>query len=312
MYRLRAASGVAVVLAIAGNGFAPALGSAPSALVGGLDTYTVSRGDTLTAIGARHGVDPATLSADNHLPPSLHLAPGRVLLVDTRHVIPAPVDARSIIVNVPQRMLFFGGDEGLVTAYPVAVGRQGWSTPVGPFEVLTAERNPTWDVPQSILEEARQKGRELPRAIPPGPDNPLGAFWLGLSLTGVGIHGTNAPASIYRAATHGCIRMHPDDIAALFERVTVGARGRTLYAPVLLAVEGGRVYVEVHPDIYGRAPSSPLETLRALADARGVAERVDWPLVKDVVAARHGVARDVTAADESAHRLPSAAPPSWH
>src|SRR5207244_4257585 len=59
------------------------------------------------------------------------------------------------------------------------------------------------------------QGKPVLTHVPPSPANPLGKYWLGLSIPGVGIHGTNAPSSIYNLQTHGCIRLHPDDIEKL-------------------------------------------------------------------------------------------------
>lgn len=293
MTRAGAAVAMAMLL-VAGEARIPARRPPPE-LAGGLIVYTAGSADSLSAIGARFGVDAATLAIDNGWRPAIRLIPGQIVRVDTRHLIPGAVEQGEIVINLPQRMLFFGAGESGVTAFPVAVGKASWRTPLGPFQVRAMERNPTWDVPVSILEEARRSGRELPEKVPPGPDNPLGRFWLGLTLPGVGIHGTNAPASIFKATTHGCVRMHPDDIAALFELVTVGTAGRTVYAPVLLGVHEGRVYVEAHLDVYRRQPADPVPPIRALAAARGIASRVDWSRAGAVIRAREGVARDVTA-----------------
>jgi L,D-transpeptidase ErfK/SrfK len=265
----------------------------PPEIVGAVWNQDIQAGDTLATLGARYGVEPTTLAADNALKPGARLAVGESLQIDNRHIVPAYVDAGALLINLPQRMLFLGHLAGRVEAFPIAVGRADWKTPTGAFTIVLTERNPTWDVPESILEEGRRSGREYPLKVPPGPNNPLGAFWLGLSFPGVGIHGTNVPSSIFKVTTHGCMRMHPDDIAYIFERVTVGTRGRTMYAPVLLALHGGRVYLEVHRDAYRRAGNAK-EAVRALAEARGVADRIDWTLADAVAAARHGIARDVT------------------
>jgi len=128
-----------------------------------------------------------------------------------------------------------------------------------------------------------------------GPDNPLGDRWFGLSLPGVGIHGTNSPGSIYHHQTHDWIRLHPDDIPALFERVQVGAIGEIVYEPVLLAVVDGRVYVESHRDIY-RQFSTSLETLRTSADQLHLTDSIEWSLAAHAVREQAGIAREVTAA----------------
>jgi len=267
-------------------------------LTGGVTMHTVRPGDSLVAIAARYGVDVAVLARENDLATSARLMPGMALRVDNRHLAPSAISEIGLVVNVPQRMLFTDVD-GTLRGLPAAVGRATWRTPLGAFTVVNAERNPTWDVPASIQAEALRQGRQLPARVSPGPDNPLGAFWLGLSVGGVGIHGTNAPTSIYRVTTHGCIRLHPDDIAWLFTRTPRGTAGRIVYEPVLLADVDGVVYLEVHPDVYRRATMS-IAALRERAAAMGLAERIDWPAAERVLSAKDGIARVVSAAGAAA------------
>ena len=192
---MRAAALGAVVVLVLVPGSAVPEGTSPGTLSGEVRTYTVARGETLRSIGARFGIDHTTLASDNGLGPRARLAIGQVLAIDNRHIVPAEAGSVPLVINVPQRMAYLASAAGL-EAFPVAVGRTDWQTPVGPFTIVTAEENPTWDVPVSIQEEARREGRSLPARVPPGPDNPLGRFWLGLSISGLGIHGTNARTSI--------------------------------------------------------------------------------------------------------------------
>jgi L,D-transpeptidase ErfK/SrfK len=266
-------------------------------LTGGVHAVVVARGDTLRSLGSRFGVDAATIARDNGRTPDAALRVGETLTIDNRHVVPAFEAGVSIVVNVPQRMLFAATSAGLV-AYPVGVGRPSWPTPLGEFSIVTKETNPTWDVPASIREEARRAGRSLPAKVPPGPRNPLGAHWLGLSVGSVGIHGTNAPTSVYQAVTHGCIRLRPHDIAALFRQVQIGAKGQLIYQPLLLGVDGDEVFVEAHRDVYGRGPSEALEFVRARARELGVVERIDWDAATQVIRERAGIARAVSRRDQ--------------
>jgi L,D-transpeptidase ErfK/SrfK len=275
-----------------------AAGPAADALTGAVAPHVVRRGDTLQALAARAGIDVATVVAENGLTNGRALIPGQQLVLDNRHIVPANRAAAPIVVNLPQRMLFLF--DHTVAGLPVAVGRRTWPTPLGEFQVATRETDPTWDVPESIRAEARRLGRNLPASVPPGPANPLGRFWIGLTGGAVGIHGTNAPSSIYGAVTHGCMRLHPDDIAWLFARAKVGMTVRTVYEPLLLADIGGRVFLEVHPDVYRRAPLS-LAAVRDMAAARGLTARIDWAAAARVVALRHGVARDVTSSGAPGH-----------
>ena len=220
-------------------------------LTGGVHEYQVAPGETLTSIGARFGVDARTLARDNGVQASTVLHPGDVLIIDNRHIAPAP-RANGIVVNVAQRMLFVFRDGAVLLAAPVAVGRPDWKTPLGIFEIVVKEVDPVWDVPVSIQEEMAKNGQPVLTKVLPGLANPLGNRWLGLSAAGLGIHGTNQPASVYRFATHGCIRVHPDDMFEVFDLVDVGAPVELTYEPVLVTRSRDVVFLEVHRDPYGR------------------------------------------------------------
>ncbi len=247
--------------------------------------YTVKPGDSLALVGARFGVDPSRLARANGLAPPARLSVAQRLGVENRHIVPRVVP-EGIVINVPQRLLFFFRDGALVAWYPVALGRRDWQTPIGLFEIASKRRRPTWHVPTSIQEEMRRKRQPVRTVVPPGPENPLGDYWIGLSRSFCGIHGTNAPSSIYSFRTHGCVRLHSDDAAELFWRVSIGTPVEVIYEPVLLAGQpDGAVFLEVNPDVYGR-----IGNLRAafdgLAVREGVADLVD-PARVDALLARH-------------------------
>ena len=225
------ACGFGVGLLVVASGSRPLASPAQDgAIIGSRYIQTVQPGDTLTSVGARAGADVRGLARLNGLAANAKLDVGRPLVVDSRHVVPRAPDTR-IVINVPQRMLFAFKDGHLDAAYPVGLGRRTWRTFIGPFTVERLETNPTWDVPPSIQEEMRRSGQPVIQRVRPGPTNPLGKFWIGLDRPGFGIHGTNAPSSIYQFQTHGCIRLHPDDIADLFARVAIGMPGEIVYAP---------------------------------------------------------------------------------
>ena len=217
---------------------------------------------------------------------------GQQLTLAVAHIVPVMADEGVLTINIPQRMHFYRTPQGLV-AIPVAVGSAGWQTPTGAFTIMEKELDPTWDVPVSIAREAAAKGILLPPRVDPGPNNPLGRHWLRLSIGGVGVHGTNAPSSIYQAVTHGCIRSHPDDIARLFSLVEVGTPGYLVYEPVLFAVEEGEVFLEVHRDIYRLGQESLLQLAKTLAEGQALDHLVDWTAAARVVASREGIARPV-------------------
>ena len=264
---------------------------AAAALVGGRSVYEVKAGDTVTSIAARFAMSRATLLELNQLTSGAALQAGRSLVIDNTHLAVGHPDA-SVTINIAQRLLVFAeGDQ--VRVYPIAVGTRTWPTPVGAFRIISKEIDPAWDVPVSIQREMQQQGKPVITRMEPSPDNPLGQRWLGLSLPGLGIHGTNAPASIYAFASHGCIRMHPDDVADLFDRASVGMSGVLVYQPVIVAMIEGRIWIEAHPDVYRREPDAA-RSVREAIEREGAAATVDWARIDEVLRQRRGHAVDVT------------------
>ena len=286
LWRLCVALGVATIQAIASPTPCETV-----TLVGRRSVHVVERGETLSSLGARFGIEPRVIARMNSLRPDSRLQVSQQLMLDNRHIVPAS-SGEELLINIPQRLLFVFGED--VAAYPVAVGRPDWPTFIGPFTVSTLEANPAWDVPPSIQAELRRAGKPVVSRVPPGPANPLGAFWIGLSRPGFGIHSTNAPSSIYRFTTHGCIRLHPDDAERVFRSVVVGTCGRIVYEPLLLTrTMEGAVLLEAHPDIYLRQRDA-VGVVRGMTNDLGVTAAVDWNAVSRVLRDRDGVPIDVT------------------
>jgi L,D-transpeptidase ErfK/SrfK len=262
-------------------------------LVGGEFFYEVERGDSLARIAARFGTDVSVLAALNRLSASAVLKEGQQLRVDNRHIVPEIID-NGIVINIPQRMLFYFKEGRLHRSFPVGLGRPDWPTPTGPFKIVVKEQNPTWDVPKSIQEEMRREGKVVTTCVPPGPDNPLGNHWLGLSIGGYGIHGTIAPASIYRFQTHGCIRAYAADIAGLFTEVSAGTAGLLVYRRLMIADVGGKIYLEIHRDIYNKQPDAAVEFNRLLKDPN-FDSVVDRKLAQDIMRKQDGIAHEIGA-----------------
>jgi lipoprotein-anchoring transpeptidase ErfK/SrfK len=115
---------------------------------------------------------------------------------------------RQIVVSIPDRKLVLLEDGKVKKVYDIAVGKASTPSPTGTFHIASHVKNPTWYGPKIV--------------VPPGKANPLGTRWMGLGYKGYGIHGTNAPKSIGKAASHGCIRMRVADAEDLFTQVNVG------------------------------------------------------------------------------------------
>jgi L,D-transpeptidase ErfK/SrfK len=138
-----------------------------------------------------------------------------------------------------------------VITYPVSIGRMDWRSPLGLTQVIEKVRHPRWHPPESIRKEHAANGDPLPKVVLPGPQNPLGDFKMRLAV-GDGtyeIHGTNNPTAVGMAVTHGCIRMYPEDVAALFKRVPIGTKVWLLNEPVKVTYVGGELLLEAHPPV---------------------------------------------------------------
>jgi lipoprotein-anchoring transpeptidase ErfK/SrfK len=121
-----------------------------------------------------------------------------------------------IVIRRESKRLYLYQGVKFKRVFGVATGQSVYPTPLGRFEVVVMWRNPWWYPPDSPW----AKGA---KPIPPGPGNPLGTRWMGLSAPGVGIHGTPDDASIGYSASHGCIRMHISEAEWLFEHVEIGS-----------------------------------------------------------------------------------------
>ena len=115
----------------------------PVRVTGSVRIHDVRAGDTLTSLSARAGVEVRTLARDNGLSVDARLTPGARVLVDNRHVAPDGF-TDGIVLNVPQRMLFVFKEGIPIRAFPVAVGRPNWRTPIGADAVAFKELDPVW------------------------------------------------------------------------------------------------------------------------------------------------------------------------
>jgi L,D-transpeptidase ErfK/SrfK len=220
---------------------------------------------------------------------------GTEVVLPTQFVLPnAP--RSGIVINLPELRLYYfpDGEEGRVVTHPISIGRMDWGTPLGLTEILSKATNPAWYPPQSIRDEHAADNRPLPAVVPPGPDNPLGAHALRLGLPGYLIHGTNKPSGVGMRVTHGCIRMFPEDIEALFETVPVGTPVRIVNQPVKLGHDGAALYVEAHPPLPDRLSeesSALTELTRAFVAfvEEGQGNGFDWDLAERVATTSRGI-----------------------
>ncbi len=261
-------------------------------LVGADFAYVVQPRDTLNRLSSRYGVPVSVLASSNHLKPGQVLRPGQIVQIDDRHVVPQRLDT-GILINIPQRLLFVFDDGVLIGAYPVALGRPSWPTPVGDFQIVGKVKNPPWIVPASIQRVMKDRGEHVITRIGPGPHNPLGKYAIFLSAPGYLIHGTDRPSSIYHFVSHGCIRLGAADIEALFHQVFVGEEVKIIYQPLsVTSLPDGRIFLESDPDIYDQAPGAETAARAAAASAK-LAQAVNWAKARQVVSRQQAIALEV-------------------
>ena len=148
------------------------------------------------------------LVANDRFPVALKVAPVRPRV--TRKTF-GPI----VVIRRESKRLFLYSGMQFRKRFGVATGQPSYPTPLGRFSIVVKWRNPWWYPPSSDWARGQ-------KPIPPGPGNPLGTRWMGLSAPGVGIHGTPDPASIGYSASHGCIRMVISDAEWLFQHVSIG------------------------------------------------------------------------------------------
>jgi L,D-transpeptidase ErfK/SrfK len=203
------------------------------------------------SLARRYGVGFEELKLANPTVDAWLPGEGTEVVVPTRFVLPrAPREG--IVVNVAElRIYYFPKDQpDKVHTYPISIGRMDWGTPIGTTTIVAKNENPSWYPPESIRKEHAERGDILPAVVPPGPNNPLGNHALRLGLPGYLIHGTNRPSGVGMRVTHGCIRMFPEDVEALFGRVPIGTRVQIVNQPFKLGWnEAGALTLEVHPPL---------------------------------------------------------------
>ena len=220
-------------------------------VIGAVSVISTRYEDTLVDIARRHGLGYEDIVRAN---PGVNVwvpGEGTEIILPTRFVLPQG-SRRGMVLNLAEYRLYYfpepkSGEPSYVMTYPISIGRMDWNTPIGLTEIISKARNPTWYPPQSVRDEHAAVDDPLPRVVPPGPNNPLGAFAMRLGLPGYLIHGTNRPAGVGMRVTHGCIRMFPEDIEFLFAQIGISTPVRIINDPVKIGWDGEQLVMEVHP-----------------------------------------------------------------
>lgn len=227
---------VLLLTSVAGTAQAqPAPASLPTSVTPSLAVPTESEAaDQADPSGNASASSPEPLDQPSTLPLSTLLIPAEVELpsnepstlqavsgerfpdlptLDHLDQLPDPIAKIELVIRLRDRKVYVYERDQVKTSFPIAIGRSGWETPTGEYEILQMIKDPSWQNPFNGT------------VIPAGPDNPLGTRWIGFWTDGqnyIGFHGTPNENSVGTAASHGCIRMYNRDVVQLFEMVEVG------------------------------------------------------------------------------------------
>ena len=268
---------------------------APGQDVVGRTQYIQSaRGDTLSLLAQRYDIGyEEILAANSTINPNKRIPTDTVIALPTMWVLPPAKYRKGIVINIPDlRLYYFSGDQ--VSTFPVALGREGWRTPLATTYVYRKTADPTWHVPDSIRQYYFQKyGQEQAPEVGPGPDNPLGKYAIYLHMPGYLIHGTNDQSSVGHFVSSGCIRMYAPDIEQLFNAVSKGVPASIIYYPSLAGWREGKLYLSAREQIVheqGLYQVHEVYPVDAVQEAVGIRPaEVNWIKVNSVVSAHTGI-----------------------
>ncbi|AJE21783.1 L,D-transpeptidase family protein [Azotobacter chroococcum] len=230
---------------------------------------------------------------------------GTEVLLPTRYILP-PGPREGIVINLAEyRMYYFPKDQNVVHTFPLGIGREGWGSPIAETRITGKVKDPAWYPPKSIREEHAADGDPLPTIVPAGPDNPLGPFKFTLGLSGYLIHGSNKKFGIGMRVSHGCFRMLNHNVLQLASMVPVGTTVRIINEPYKFGISAGKVYLEAHAPLEDdeSAKSSVVDKHAALVDELLKRNdllgqrRLDWEIVREVVAAEDGLPVEISGTD---------------
>lgn len=262
-------------------------------LMGDITTYKIKKHESLFDVARKFDMGIIELEAVNPGVNPWQPKPGTTITVATRHLLPS-ITRDGIVVNLAASRLFYFKGPSDVMTFPIASGKEGWETPVAATKIVEKRLHPTWTPPENI----RAENPDLPESIPPGPDNPLGDYALALGLSGIMIHGTNSPASIGKHASHGCIRMYPEDIQSLFNAVKKGTPVLLAKMPYVMGWKGNRLYLQVTPKVRPiskskKTPKPDKLLHEAVLREAGPNATVDWDAVDGIMARADGIPAEI-------------------
>jgi L,D-transpeptidase ErfK/SrfK len=274
--------------------------AASPALIGDAETHRTTVDDSLLDLARKYDVGYVAMIAANPVLDPWVPGAGKDILLPTQHLLPqAPHEG--IVINIAEmRLYYFPEKDGVPETYPIGIGEEGSETPSGETRIVRKVANPTWYRTQNEIKAKPW----APKIVPPGPDNPLGAYALYLGWPSYLIHGTDDWRRVGRRDSRGCLGVYPEDIEKLYNEVKIGTRVTVVNQPVKFGWVGDRLYMEVHPtprqadqlEVENVAdfddPKGIVKTI--LATAKDAVNRLDWAAIRQAAKDRNGIPVAIT------------------
>jgi L,D-transpeptidase ErfK/SrfK len=285
---------IAIVL-----GVAQAAGASP-ALIGDPVIHRATFEDSLLDLAHQYDVGYVAIIAANPVLDPWVPGAGKTIVIPTQHLLPqAPHEG--IVINIAEmRLYYFPVKDGEPMTFPIGIGEEGSVTPSGETRIVRKAANPVW---YRTKNEIAAKPW-APKIVPPGPDNPLGAYALYLGWPSYLIHGTDDWRRVGRRDSRGCLGMYAADIETMFREVKIGTRVTVVNQPVKLGWVGDQLYLEVHPTPH-QADQLEMDNIddfedpegiskTILATAKDAASRLDWAAIRQAAKDRNGIPVAIT------------------
>ncbi len=225
-------------------------------IFGQIRTTNASREETLLDIARQYDIGQieillANPTVDRWLPED-----GAKVVLPSRYILPH-AERKGLVLNLPEMRIYYfpeptKGEKPVVITHPVGIGRMDWVTPLGISKIIDKKKDPTWTPPKSLQLDRIANGEQpYPSIVPPGPTNPLGRHAMRLSIGGGSylIHGTIKPFGVGMRVSAGCVRMYPEDIEALFDKVPLGTQVQVVNQPIKLGWLLDSLFIELHPPL---------------------------------------------------------------
>lgn len=225
-------------------------------IFGQIRTTQASSAETLLDIARQYDIGQieillANPNVDRWLPEN-----GATVILPSRYIIPQ-AKRKDLLLNLPEMRIYYfpepqKGEKPVVITHPVGIGRMDWITPLGTTRIVEKKKDPTWIPPKSLQMDRIANGEQpYPSIVPPGPTNPLGrhAMRLGIGSGSYLIHGTIKPFGVGMRVSAGCVRMYPEDIEALFDKVPIGTQVQIVNQPIKLGWLLDSLFIELHPPL---------------------------------------------------------------